>query len=111
MQVLTSIDRNGFFHTIVIQAGIGVAAGAAGAFAGPASTIGGVLGRMAMKRAIGGVSSVLSTAGERGVENLVYGKHEMLFEGFAKNLPRVPFLGLAEELSETKWLHRPKCSS
>lgn len=48
---------------------------------------------MAMKGAIGGAVSVLSTAGEREVENLFYGKHEMLFEGFAKTFAMGAIVG------------------
>ncbi|PPJ58803.1 hypothetical protein CBER1_08238 [Cercospora berteroae] len=74
----------GFGTTVAVNAAIGAATGGAGAFAGPAK-VASTGARMLIKGAIGGTTSVLSKAAERGTENLFYGQHHNLFEGAAKN--------------------------
>lgn len=68
---------------MAIQGTIGFISGGLGAFARPATTAASVFGRMIIKGIIGGITSVVSQLGERGVEAIYYGKHENLVDGLA----------------------------
>lgn len=64
---------------MALNAAIGAVGGAAGAAS--SARFASSIARISIKAAIGGVSSVLTQAAERGVENAVYGTHHELFEG------------------------------
>ena len=88
------LNRAGFGTTVAINAAIGAATGAAGAFATPAR-IASASARILAKAAIGGTSSVFGKAAERGVDNIFYGKHHDLFEGAAKTFLTGALIGAA----------------
>jgi hypothetical protein len=79
---------------VALNAAIGAAAGAAGALAAPAR-VASMGARLAAKAFIGGASSVLGKAAERGVDNMFYGTHHNLFEGLASTFAAGAVMGLA----------------